>query len=113
MIINGEERSLTKLKIPKGIKVSAILEEKINSKDYEFCLELVYRYKLKGYTVTNATLKRTWAISPYEIEHLNYLEVTNPFFKCAKPMKLYLIDEIREKLGVEKNQLVRFKYYNC
>jgi len=41
MIINGEERELNKIKIPKGTDVKSYFEEKVNQGEYEFCLELL------------------------------------------------------------------------
>jgi len=106
MIINGEEKGLTKFKIPKELYVISVFDEKIKTGNYQFCLELVYRYKLKGFTVTASNLKKKLKLTDNEIEKLNYLEVDNPYYKCTNPMKLYLIEEIYQKLGIEAKQLV-------
>jgi len=105
MIINGEERELTQLKIPKGINVRSFLDEKLMIGDFKLCLELIYRYKLKGFTVTISNLRGKLKLTDKEIENLNYLQVDNPYYKCAYPMKLYLIEEIRQKFGVVVKQL--------
>ena len=99
MIINGEERELNKIKIPKGTDVKSYFEERVKQGEYEFCLELIHRYKLSGLTVTKSKLKNLMKISEKQIGLLNFLEVDNPHYKCAKRMKLYLIDEVKAKFN--------------
>jgi hypothetical protein len=36
-----------------------------------------------------------------QIGLLNFLEVDNPHYKCAKRMKLYLIDEVKAKFNIQ------------
>ncbi len=101
MIINGEERELNKIKIPKGTDVKSYFEEKVNQGEYEFCLELIHRYRLSGRTVTKSTLKSSMKITEKQIKTLNFLEVDNPYYKCARRMKLYLIDEVKTKFNIQ------------
>ena len=74
-----------------------ILEQKLKKKHYRKALQIIYKYKVGGYTVTKTRLKNEYKLSSVQIKKLNYIEVTNPHYKTSSPMKLYLIKEITDK----------------
>lgn len=95
----------------KIIRKAAIKIMELCSKiKYAEALEMLKTYKVKSLSVTKSTLKSKYGLKPKDIEKLHYIEVENPHFKNAGPMRLYLRDEayrhslrLKRKLKAKKN----------
>ena len=74
-----------------------------SSYKYTEALELINKYKVNKLTVTKSTLKGKYGLKPKDIESLSYIEVDNPHFKSAAPMKLYLRAEAH-RLSLKKKR---------
>jgi hypothetical protein len=65
---------------------------------YIKALSIVEKYYLKGKTVTRRTLRTRYKATKKQIAQLNFIEVTNPYYKSSSAMRLYLIAEVEDKL---------------
>ncbi|MGE5943996.1 MAG: hypothetical protein ACM31G_06620 [Flavobacteriales bacterium] len=72
------------------------IEGLAKNKQYAKALDILRRFKIEGLSVTKSTLKKEFGLTPKEIEELNYIEVDNPYYKCAGPMRLYLKAEVEK-----------------
>lgn len=72
----------------------------LESKQYDAALDVIHRYRIKDETVTQTTLKKDYKLSDDEISNLHYLNVKNPYYSSASPMKLFLHKEVKEYLLV-------------
>lgn len=70
-------------------EVSVKVMELCSEMKYPEALELIKKYKVKGLSVTKATLKSKYGLKPKDIEKLHYIEVDNRMYATA-PMRLYL-----------------------
>ena len=64
---------------------------------YRKALDLVRRFKPVGLTTTKKSLKSVYGLTKAQIAKLNFIEVNNPHYICAGPMRLYLKMEIEKK----------------
>lgn len=70
------------------------------AKKYEEARELIGDNMLKGYQICQQTLKQQYYYGTREEREigLNFSTMTNPHYKCAADMKLFLIAEAEDKL---------------
>ena len=59
--------------------------------------------KLEGYTMTAGKIKNTYGVNKKQLEKtkIHYIIIKNPHYKCAAPMKCYLIREVEDKLSIK------------
>ncbi|MBC9812178.1 hypothetical protein H9Y05_06765 [Crocinitomicaceae bacterium CZZ-1] len=79
------------LKQEHKISLRQTFEKCIKQKFFKKAISLACKYKLKGVFGTAQTIKVKYGLSNLEISKLQCVEVDNPHFKCAAPMKLYLL----------------------
>lgn len=70
------------------------IDNLLDKKDYVKALDIVRRYRTKGYTITRTTAIKEHNLNIEQLSKLNSLEVRNPHFSTASPMVLYLKQEI-------------------
>ena len=67
------------------------------------CRELD-QYKL----ITKKTIKENWFLTEKDLEEIEMFEVNNPYYKCAAPMCLYVVEDIKntfcEKYNAKNDQ---------
>lgn len=73
----------------KTREVSVKVMELCSEMKYPEALELIKKYKVRGLSVTKATLKSKYGLKPKDIEKLHYIEVDNRLYATV-PMRLYL-----------------------
>jgi len=85
------------------------IETLIDRKEYKEALDIVKKYRIKGYTANGSTLlKNGLGIKPKDLPSLCNVRVRNPFYRCAGDMKLYLIREAEvkfSKMAIRKKKL--------
>jgi hypothetical protein len=84
-----------------------------NDLKYKEALELVRRFRPKDIVVTKKTLKSVYRLKNNEIESMTFIEVKNPYYSCAGPMKLYLKSEAMqwiEKIKEYKTPICHHNY---
>tara|TARA_R110002050_G_scaffold158381_3_gene287665 strand:+ start:539 stop:829 length:291 start_codon:yes stop_codon:yes gene_type:complete len=90
------------MNIKKEIKEQLHRDAKIllAAKKYEKARELIGDNMLKGYQICQQTLKEQYYYGAREERkfNLNFSTMTNPHYKCAADMKLFLIAEADDKL---------------
>jgi len=78
---------------------------------YDEALEMLKEYRVRRLSVTKSTLKSEFGLKPKDIEKLHFIEVENPEYKSAPPMKLYLRTEAHrlwlKKKKAEENKKVK------
>jgi ribosomal protein L4 len=74
----------------------------IKKRCYRKALDIVRRFKVSNVTITKRSLKEKFKLSERQIKKLNFIEVDNPYYKCAGAMRLYLTDEVIYKLKNNK-----------
>lgn len=84
------------LKQENKISLRQTFEKYINQKRYQLAIKLARKYKIKGVFGTARTIKVKFGLSNQEILKLQCVEVDNPHFKCAAPMKLYLLAQAED-----------------
>ena len=74
------------------------IEKSIKSRCYRKAMSMLEGTYIKGFLVCKTTLKKKYRLSEKEISKLKYLEVSNPHYGVAPNMKLYLEQEVLDKL---------------
>ena len=73
---------------------------------FDEALNLVLRFKVKGFTITHSTIKRDYKLPNNLIENLSFRAVKNPHYSSAAPMKLYLTCQVQIAYqGYQNNQV--------
>lgn len=74
--------------------VHLVVDYCIQIGDFNQALDLIYRYRVKGYTLTQSSVKKEYKFKPKQFEQLAVLEVKNPHYSTSAPMRLYLKSQV-------------------
>ena len=100
--MGAEIENFQDMNIKKEVKDKLHREAKmlLAAKKYEEARELIGENMLKGYQICQQTLKEQYYYGAKEERKigLNFATMTNPHYKCAADMKLFLIAEADDKL---------------
>lgn len=70
------------------------IETLSKEKKWKESLDLVKRFKVIEVTMTKSRIMSECKVSQKDIEQLNFIEVSNPYYSVSAPMKLFLIAEV-------------------
>ncbi|MCT4582761.1 MAG: hypothetical protein N4A35_15210 [Flavobacteriales bacterium] len=74
-----------------------LVEKQLKIKRYDNALEIICEYRLKNYTITKSRAKSEYNLTDKDFKALSYVAVDNPYYKSAPKMKLYSIQELKDK----------------
>lgn len=87
------------LKDTTRLAKAKLVEKQLKVRRYDNALEIIIKYRLKNYTITKSRAKSEYNLKDKDFKVLSYAAVDNPYYKCAPKMKLYLIQELKDKFG--------------
>lgn len=88
-----------KKKISTSEKARREYDKLVNSKCYKKAIEHLSRHRIKDVTITKSRAKAIYNLKEADFNKLKFIEVDNPYYKCAACMKLYMIKEIEDKFS--------------
>lgn len=98
------------LKKEKKDKVIRQIESHLNRRWYKKAAELISHYKIGGYTKSASSIKLEYGVTKTQLEkgEIQFIEMDNPYYKCAGNMRCYLIREVEDKLttkAIRRNKI--------
>lgn len=66
---------------------------------YNAACNYISKHRIPGYAISKSSVKKKYGLSEKQISDLHFFHIDNPHYKCAAPMKCYLIHEIESVYG--------------
>jgi hypothetical protein len=74
----------------------------VKKKCFKKAIHLAQHFRIKGVMISKGTIKSNYPLTNKQISSLQYVEIDNPYYKCAGAMKLYLIAQIEHLLNKQQ-----------
>lgn len=96
----------TKEKLKKEIDIF------LSNHQYDEAIKMLSKHRISGYTMTYSSVKKKYNVSKKKLlaENVLYIELRNPYYACASPMKCYLIHDLERKFSLKA---IRMKKLNA
>ena len=92
-------------------KYKKIVDALLENLQYDEAIDFLYSHRVAGYTMTYSSIKEKYNIPKKKLleEKVRYIELRNPYYACAAPMKCYLIHDLERKFSLKAIRLKKLK----
>lgn len=79
------------------------VEYYLKRKWYAKAEKFLQNHMLEGYTMTAGRIKDTYGVTKKQLEQekIHYIQLKNPYYSCASPMKCYIKREVEDKFSIK------------
>ncbi|HOZ14224.1 MAG TPA: hypothetical protein PK784_05510 [Tenuifilaceae bacterium] len=88
-------------------KYKTTLDALLDNLQYDEAIDFLYSHRIAGYTMTYSSIKEKYNIPKKKLieEKVRFIQLKNPHYACAAPMKCYLIHDLERKFSLKAIRL--------